>query len=109
MRPAIRMLNRIGPRKQAFRKGSIADEIRISEDHSLRWLLKALNKRIGLKSSTETETTLVFVDDDVLLNHATSGSGRDMATFPAGPIRLRSARLVRNSANIKHAPIAVTL
>jgi hypothetical protein len=44
-----------------------------------------------------------------LLNHATTGSGRDMATFSAEPIRLRSARPARNSANIQHAPIAVTL
>ena len=49
------------------------------------------------------------LDDHALLNHATTGSGRDMTTFSAGPIRPRSARLVRNSANIKHAPIAVTL
>lgn len=51
----------------------------------------------------------MFVDDHALLNHATIASGRDMATFPAGPIRSRSVRLVRNSANIQHAPIAVTL
>ena len=51
----------------------------------------------------------MFVDDHALLHHATTGSGRDMATFPAGPIRPRSARLARNSANIKHAPIAARL
>ena len=51
----------------------------------------------------------MFVDDHALLNHATTGSGRDMNTFLAGPIRPRSARLVRNSANIQHAPIAARL
>jgi hypothetical protein len=51
----------------------------------------------------------LFVDDHALLNHATMGWVRDLATFPAGPIRPRSERLVRNSANIQHAPIAVTL
>jgi len=51
----------------------------------------------------------MFVDDHALLSHATTVSGRDLATFPAAPIRPRSARLARNSANIQHAPIAVTL
>lgn len=68
-----------------------------------------LDECIARKSSTETEATLMFVDDHALLRHATTGSGRDMATFPAEPIRPRSARLARNSANTKHAPIAATL
>jgi hypothetical protein len=67
---------------------------------------RLFDEYIALKSSTETEATLMFVDDHALLNHATTGSGRDMTTFPAGPIRSRSARLARNSANIQHAPIA---
>ena len=29
----------------------------------------------------------MFIDDPALLNHATTGSGREMATFPAVPIR----------------------
>ena len=49
------------------------------------------------------------VDDHVLLNHATMGSGRDMVTLSAGLVRSRSAQLARNSANIQHAPIAATL
>jgi hypothetical protein len=44
-----------------------------------------------------------------LLNHATTVSGSDLATFPSGSIRPRFARLTRNSANTQHAPIAVTL
>jgi hypothetical protein len=68
-----------------------------------------LNERFAPKSSTEKEATLIPVDDHALLNHATTGSGRDMVTFSAGPSRLRSARLARNSANIQHAPIAARL
>jgi hypothetical protein len=68
-----------------------------------------LNECFALKSSTEKEATLIPVDDHALLNHTTTGSGRDMVTFSAGPIRLRSARLARNSANIQHAPIAARL
>ena len=40
------------------------------------------------------------------LNHATTESGRGMVTFSAEPIGLRSARLARNAAKIKHAPMA---
>src|ERR1700722_11864313 len=68
-----------------------------------------LDERIGLRSSTETEAALMFVGDHALPNHATAASGRDIAAFFAGSIRPRSAQLVRNSANIQHAPIAVTL
>lgn len=71
--------------------------------------VNSADERISVKSSTETEATLMLVDDHTLLNHATTGSGCEMATFPAGPIRSRSARLVRNSANIQYAPIAVRL
>jgi hypothetical protein len=69
----------------------------------------AVNERFDLTSSTETEAILMFVDDQALLNHATTGSGRDMATFLTEPIRARSEWLARNSANIQHAPIAVIL
>jgi hypothetical protein len=68
-----------------------------------------LNERFALKTSTETEATLMFLDDRGFLDHAATGSERDMTTFPAGPIRLRSVRLARNSANIQHAPIAARL
>jgi hypothetical protein len=68
-----------------------------------------LNESFGLKSSTGKEATRIPVDDHALLNHATTESGRDMVTFSVGPIRPRSARLARNSANIQHAPIAATL
>jgi hypothetical protein len=68
-----------------------------------------LNERIGLKSSTEEEGTLIPVDDHALLIPAATGSGRAMVTFSAGRIRLRSARLAKNSANIQHAPIAARL
>ena len=64
---------------------------------------------LGLTSSTEAETTLMFVDDCALLNHATTASGSDVTIFPPRPIRARSARHARNSANIKHAPFAVRL
>jgi hypothetical protein len=47
----------------------------------------ALETCFALKSSTETEATLMFVNDHALLNHAITGSGRDMAAFFAGPIR----------------------
>jgi hypothetical protein len=68
-----------------------------------------LDEHIALKSSTETKATLMFVDDHARLNHATTGLELDMATLCAGLIRPRSARLVRNSANIQHAPIALRL
>lgn len=68
-----------------------------------------LDECIALKSSTETEATIMFVDDYALLNHATARSGRDRSTFFARPIRPRSARLARNSANIKQAPVAARL
>ena len=72
---------------------------------ALRWPLSGL----PLKSSSEKEATLMPVDDNALLNHATTGSGRDIVTFSAGSILLRSARLARNSANIQPAPIAARL
>jgi hypothetical protein len=71
--------------------------------------LAAETLQVPDKSSTEKEATQIAVDDHAFLNHATTESGRDMVTFSAGPIRLRSARLATNSANIQHAPIAATL
>ena len=41
----------------------------------------------GLKSTIETEATLMLVDDRAFLSHATAASGRDAGTFPVGPIR----------------------
>jgi hypothetical protein len=80
-----------------------------SQDRDVGHPVVRLEVRFGLKSSTQKQATLLPVDDHALLNHATMGSERDMVTFSVGAIRLRSARLVRNSANIQHAPIAVTL
>lgn len=66
----------------------------------------AVQERFGLNSSTETAPTLMLVHHHALINHATTCSGRDMATIPVVPIRARRAR---NSAKIRHPPIAVTL
>jgi hypothetical protein len=86
----------------ATRRSDLAQVAEARFHEAPRW-------KCELKSSAETETTLLFVDHHALINHATTGSGRETATFPAGPIRPRSARLARNSANIKHAPIAAKL
>ncbi len=42
----------------------------------------------------------------LVTHHATTRSRCDIVRFSARPARSRSAQLARNSANIKHAPIA---
>lgn len=94
---------------------ALVESKRWVEQRSLSVLIhsEASNRRrlsdFALKSSTEAEATLVFVDDYALLNQATTRSGCDVAPFSAELIRPRSARLATNSANIQHAPIAVRL
>ena len=68
---------------------ALVESKRWVEQRSLSVLIhsEASNRRrlsdFALKSSTEAEATLMFVDDHALLNHATTGSGRDVATFSA--------------------------
>ena len=59
-----------------------------------------------LEPSTGTEGDPKPIHNHASLNHATMGSGREMAAFSARPIRPGSARLATNPANIRHAPIA---
>lgn len=46
------------------------------------------------------------IDDNALLNHATTGLELERVPFSTRLIFLRFARLARNSANIQHAPMA---
>src|SRR3984957_13351947 len=99
--PTVPIDFRRGARRPAF---SIDPETTKAAATTLARGSGAVHERLGLKASIETEATLMFVDEHALLKHATTASGRDMATFTSGPIRPRSARLARFSANIEHPP-----